>query len=202
MSKKLLTMGCCVLLNWNCAAFAEKETVSNPCSASASLFSLVDRPSKADSPCTVPMGYVMVETGYQYLDLIGGVNSQNFPQSMIRVGLPKNTEIFLFPPNYNIQTVSPSGGFSAMTVGLKHMFDYTDKWIFSAETLITPTSGSDAFGSGGTGVTVNGMASYAISNAVGATFMLGASSQTLSASSGSQRYNSINPDILLSWQLS
>ncbi|MBY0544380.1 MAG: transporter [Gammaproteobacteria bacterium] len=200
MNKRLLIV-ISGLLSLSQAAFADINEPENPCSSAASLFSLVDRPSKADSSCTIPYGDMMYEMGYQYLDLIGGGNLQNFPQITLRAGLPENTEIFALLPSYNVQSIAPTTGFGATTLGLKHVFHYSQQWIWTAEALLTPTSGSAAFGDDGASYTINGIAAYTINNSLSATFMLGFSSQTLPELSDGQRFTSLNPDALLSWQI-
>lgn len=178
------------------------STVSYPCSDSASIMSLVDRPSKADSTCTIPFKDAMVEMGYQYSSLIGGGNLQTLPQEVLRVGLPHHTEFVAILPTDNLQSFSPRAGFSATTLGLKKVFGYTDKWIWTAESLFTFHSGSQGFGSQDFGAALNGIVGYNFTSTVSATFMLGVTTQTLPALSGGERFNSINPDLLFSWQWS
>lgn len=195
----LLTSLCIILVCRN--GFAD-TTTPDPCGNSASMFAVVDRPSKADSACTIPYQKLMIEAGYQYLNLISGGNSQNFPQTAVRLGLPEDTELFILAPNYNIQSTSPTVGLGAASIGLKHVIGYNSKLIWTAETLFTAPTGSAAFGSDGIGVTVNGILTYNISSSFGATFMLGVTSLTLPQLSGGKRYTSVNPDLLLSWQIS
>lgn len=182
------------------SAFADLPT--NPCGSGSSFINLLDRPSKADSVCTAPAESVITEMGYQYGSLTGHGYYQSFPQAEVRVGLPQDTELYVLTPNYNVETVVPHAGFGATTVGMKHMFHYTDKTVWTAEAQVTPASGSAAFGSGNWGGAVNGLLGYSLTDSVSATIALGVSSQTLPSNWHSQRYNSFNPDTVLSWQLS
>ncbi len=175
--------------------------VPNPCSANAPMSALVDRPSKGDSVCTIPTASVMLENGYQYQHLTGGGHQQNFLESELRLGLPENTEFAIILPNYNVQSEEPGSGFAPTTFALKHVFGYTQDWIWTAEVLVSPNSGGDAFGSDKTAIAANGIVSYNFTDSVGATFQFGVSSQPEPPSSGSQRYTSVNPDLVLAWQL-
>lgn len=177
------------------------DTVNNPCASSNSILSFVNRPSKADNVCTAPSQSIISEMGYQYNNLIGSGSLQNFPQLELRAGLPADTELFIVAPTYNLETIEPHAGFAATTVGIKHVFDYTNKTIWTAEAEITPPSGSAAFGSGNWSGIVNGLLAYSFTPTLSATLQLGVSSQTWPSAYQSQRYNSFNPDGIVSWQL-
>ncbi|MDP1575094.1 MAG: transporter [Coxiellaceae bacterium] len=177
------------------------ETVINPCSGPTSLLNIIDRPTVGDSPCTVPYKKAVLELGYQYQSLRGGGRQQNAPDAEFRLGLPANNELAILLPNYSHQSINPSAGFSATTLGLKHQIGYTRNWITDIEGLFTLPTGSDAFGSHALGVAINGIAGYTINSAFNLTFMLGASSQTESNVNGGDRFSSINPDVVLTYTL-
>ncbi len=197
MKNKGYVLCCCVLI-LPISAFADLQ--NSACSSNSSLINFLDRPSKADSVCTAPSNSVITEMGYQYGWLTDTGNFQGFPQSEIRIGLPKDTELYVLPPNYYLESVRPHAGFTATTMGVKHMFSYNDKAVWAGEAQVTPTSGSAAFGSAAWGAAVNGLLGYNFTNSVSATFELGVSTQALPSSSDGERYNSINPDTVLSWQ--
>lgn len=190
---------CCSALLLSLPTFA--DTTANPCDANSSFLNLLDRPSKADSVCTAPPASVIFETGYQLANLTGPGSLQSFPQGEVRVGLPKDTELYVITPNYNHETIQPYTGFGPTTIGVKHMFHYTDKTVWSGEAQVTPASGNADFGSGNWGGAVNGLFSYSMTDALSITFQLGVSTQTLPSNYHSERYNSINPDTVLSWEL-
>lgn len=172
--------------------------IINPCNG---IISITDRPSKADSACAVPYGQFALEGGYQFLDLTGSGSAQNFPQLEFRVGLPLNNELVILPPNYNTQTIFPRSGWGATVVGIKHEIGYTNNLVGAVEGLVTLPSGSNAFGSDQTGGVLNGIATYSFTPAISATVMLGVSTQTLPTLSNGQRFDSFNPDVLISYEI-
>lgn len=173
----------------------------DPCQGPAALFSLVNRPSVADSACVVPFEKGLIESGVQYQNLKGGKRSYIVPQAELRLGLPAKTELAIIFPSYTHQTQPPHGGWGPAVVGLKHELGYNEKWLGSVEGLVILPSGSEAFGSDGLGGTINGIVDYNITNSLNLTFMLGISTQTQPYGSGGQRFNTINPDLLLAWQV-
>ena len=173
------------------------EPVDDPCS---NFLSLVNRPNAADSPCTIPNGHFDMEMGYQYQNNYPTGQGYNLPQANVRIGLPGNNELGLLM-NYNHQNISPSSGWNAPQVGLKHEIGYNDTWLEAVEGYITLPTGSAAFGSQSVGGTVNGIVTYSMNSAVSATLMLGLSSLTNPNFSGGQRYTSINPYVVFSWQI-
>ncbi len=175
-------------------AYAAK---GDPCT---NFLALVNRPSVGDSPCVVPYEKAILETGYEYLTLRGGGHGQDYPQAVFRVGLPAKNEIVAILPNYNIQSVKPRRGFNASQVGVKHEFGYNDFWIGSGEVYLILPSGGPNFGSEHAGVTVNGIVAYSFNDALALTLMLGLTSQTLPKSQGGDRFQSLNPDLLLAYQ--
>ena len=65
--------------------------------------------------------------------------------------------------------------------------------------VILPT-GSSLYGSSGVGGTLSGIAEWEITSNIAFTAMLGITSQTTSSSSGGERFTSLLPDLVLSWQ--
>lgn len=178
------------------AAYA---TDVDPCTGPNELLALVDRPTIGFSACTVPYKKAVLETGYQYQQLIQKGYQQNLPEAEFRLGLPSNTELTILLPNYIHQTVSPHSGFSGASAGLKHEFGFTDSTVYTGQFLIALPSGSNSFGSHGTGAQINAIVSHNLSEHVGVTGMLGVSSLTQSSGDGGGRYSSINPDLVLSY---
>ncbi len=187
-----LSVGC------NVNIFA--DTVTNPCGGASMLLNIVNRPTVSDSACVVPLKDVVIEAGYQYQKLThsGGVQ-QNFPQAQFRLGLPANNEFTVLLPNYIHQSKNSGSGLTATTVGLKHEIGYTQTWLGTVEALITLPSGSEAYGSKGTGAAFNGIVNYTFNPLFGLSFMLGVTSETESSLNGGGRFTSINPDLVLSY---
>lgn len=199
---RFIRPGCLLLLFLSMATLnASAGEVSDPCAGPSSLFALVNRPSAADSACVVPFEKGIIEGGVQYQNLKGGKKGYNLPQAELRLGLPLMTELVIVAPNYTRQTKIPHAGWGPTVVGLKHELGYNAKWLGAVEGLLTLPSGSEAFGSDSVGGTLNGIVDYSINDKLTLTFMLGISTQTLAYGSGGQRYNSLNPDLLLSWQI-
>lgn len=174
---------------------ASAEPIDNPC---AGLLSIVDRPTVGDSACVVPYKHIVLELGYQYQQLSQGAGQQqNFPEAEFRLGLPANNEFVFLPPNYIRQSMS--SGYTASTVGLKHQIGYNQHWLGAVEALVTLPSGSNNFGSDGTGAAFNGILSYTFNPQFNLTFMFGGSSQTLSRNDGGARFTSVNPDVVFTW---
>lgn len=191
--RKLLLLAFTFTLSMNTHA-----EIKNPC---ANMFNLINRPSVADSACVVAFGHGLAEMGYQYQTLRDSGHQQNLPELQLRLGLPFNNEINVFLPDHIRQTDKPHSGSTAAVIGLKHEYGYTDKWLFSIEALITQADGSDAFGSKHAGTTINAIYDYNMTDALTFTAVLGVSSLTQAGANGGQRFSSINPDVLLSWDI-
>lgn len=165
-----------------------------------SLLDILNRPSDADSACVVPNKKLVIESGFNYYELIGGGNAQLFPLAELRFGLPQDNELVVILPSYVHQSVSPISGWTATVVGVKHMVGYTKKIIFSISTLVILPSGNDDFGSAGFGDETNVILAINLSSTVGVTIQMGLSSSTLPQGEGGDRYNSFNPNVVLAWK--
>lgn len=175
---------------------SKEDTESCPCDG---LLSILNRPTIADSACVVPLNKVVAEMGYTYYNLSGGGVAHTFPQWVLRFGLLGSNEFVSILPTYVIQSVEPTSGWTATTLGLKHRFLYTKNQVVTFEALFTLPSGSYAFGSAGLGTTINGIFEYELTKTIALTTMLGVSSLTTPRQDGGERYNSFNPDVVLSW---
>jgi hypothetical protein len=192
-------------------AAGPQSGVADPCAGSGALFALVDRPTVGDSPCVVPTGQALLESGiarYVPHDASGSV--LGYPQLELRFGMPDNNEFVLLPPNINrVVTPLPGGGNaissggSATVIGLKHELGYNSRWISAGEMLVTLPSGSPDFGSAATGYAINGIAGYNLTPAFALTFMLGVTHLAAPANLQSGAYYwSLNPDLVATWQTS
>ena len=177
-----LLFGATVLALSTSGARAE-SLIADPCAGSSGLLALIDRPTVADNPCAVPPRSVVVEGGVQWSAARSGGRTVNLPEAVVRVGLDGRNELVVLAPNFFRQAGSgaDASGFGAATVGLKHELGYTERWLGAIEALATLPSGSAAYGSQHVGVAVNGIVSYAASDHVGLSLMLGVSSQTVAS---------------------
>lgn len=174
---------------------------SDPCGGPSALFNLLNRPSQLDSPCVVPFKKVILEAGYEYLSLIGGGRSQDYPEVVIRIGLPHQNEFIAILPDSNHQSVAPRTGYFPNVIGIKHEFGYTKYWLASVEGLLTLPTGGGAFGSNKYDPTINGIIQLSLTPSIALIFMLGVNWQSLPAINGGHRFTTINPDLVLSWQI-
>lgn len=172
----------------------------DPC---ASFLAVIDRPTTASSVCAVKSGQVVASMGFQYKEHYPeNGNSHNFPQPVVRFGLPASNELLILPSDYITQHVAgeTQSGYAATAVGLKHQFAPLAKLIYAGKGILALPSGDSNFGSDGLGFALNGIASYDLTTAISLTLMLGFSSQTTAANEGGERYDSFNPDLVISWQ--
>lgn len=137
-------------------------TVNNPCSGPSALLALINRPSFADSACTVPAGQRILESGYQYSWLHGGGIAQIWPIAQLRFGLPGNNEFAVLLPSEVQQNIAPRRGSTATTFSFKHEIGYNENWLGAAEIVMNMPNGSSAFGSKQVGTTVNGIVTYSM----------------------------------------
>jgi hypothetical protein len=189
-------------------AYAEEPEhleIQNPCGGPSALLSLLDRPTFSDSACAVPLGKAVLELGYQHADVRGegGGRADNYPQAEVRFGLPGRNEFKVLASNYTSQRSGipevASSGLSATAVGFKHELGYTSQWLGSVEAVVTLPSGNDAFGSRGLGALFSGIVAYSVTDQIGLSLQLGASSQTDPVSAGGGRFTSFNQFLTATW---
>lgn len=125
------------------AAISSNNT---PCGGPTDLLSFVDRPTIGDSACVAPEKSVVLESGYEYLRLLGGGNEQDYPEALLRFGLANRFEFNIFLPNSIHQTVFPYSGFEASSLGLKHELGSSSQWVTAIDGYILLPSGSANFG--------------------------------------------------------
>ncbi len=199
----MVLAGCGLLFGVSGAAAAKASPeVSNPCAGRSALLALLDRPTVSDSACVAAPGQTVVEAGYAHAALTGpGGSADNFPELELRYGLPRRNEFVFIPPNFNRQYGASGAlsGWSSTTIGIKHELGYTARWLGAVEALVTPASGSAAYGSANAGAAVNGIVAYAPSDTIGISLQVGMSSQTEPSLAGGSRYSSFNPLLTFTW---
>lgn len=174
------------------------DALNSFCEGPSSLLNLTNRPTNADSPCSTPLKHLVVQSGYQYVDLYSG-SQQNAPNSVLRLGIMPKTEVVLSLPNYIYQSTMSISGLSSTTLGTKYQFVYNQKWLLTGEILVTPSSGSSAFGNASTNAALVGIFEYIFNEQFTLTIQLSGSTQTASWLGGGNRYESINPDLVLAY---
>lgn len=174
--------------------------LADPCAGPSGLLAGLDRPTVGDSACVAKPGHAIVELGYA--DGHGGQGlTENGPQAELRFGLPHRNEFVLLPPNATYANNGHIGttSYSATTMGLKHEWGYTSRWIYASEVLFTtPSTEPAAAGSSGWGEAVNGIIGYSVTPRIAISLMLGA---TALYDQNNRRYTSINPDFVATWLL-
>ncbi|MHB1585855.1 MAG: transporter [Acidiferrobacteraceae bacterium] len=213
MNRKIVSahLVSCVIVGCLLATAAHASAARNPCAGPSALLALLDRPTISDSSCVVPNGKTVLEAGVargKFSSPPGG-RFDTLPNAELRAGLADNNELVWLPPNFQYQrtdgapgTAATNHGFGATVIGLKHEIGYDAHWQWTVEGLATLPSGSSFYGSHGAGAAFNGIVSYSPGGPFGVSLMLGATSQTEPTSAGGQRYQSINPDVTVTWQLS
>lgn len=181
------------------------------CSGPSGFLAVIDRPTAEDSGCLVPQGLADIEAGATAGKLYAapGGRFYTLPNLTLRWGLPDNSELVWLPPTFQHQSVSgapasPAArlrGFGPTTIGIKHMLGYSEHWQLTAEALATLPSGDSTFGSHGAGGAVNAIVSYG-SGPLGMSLMVGATSATEPTTAGGQRFQSFNPDLVVTWAAS
>lgn len=174
------------------------EDIPDPCTG---LLALMNRPSITGSACTVPNKQMVVEGGYQYLNLSGSSHGYIVPQAEIRVGLPNHNEFLISAPSYYHQTVAPRAGWSAVSLSAKHEVGYNANWLGAVEGIVTLPTGSEAYGSRAVGGTVDGIVMYTVNPDLSISAILGVSSTSVEYIQQGARFTTVNPDIFANWQL-
>lgn len=193
------------------ASRAHADSLVIPCTGPSGLLGLLDRPTVGDSSCVVPEGKAVAEAGFTLGRLSGMAgNIDTVPNLELRFGLADNSELVWLPPNYQYIWSGPRDGIAAVsqrglgptTLGIKHEIGFNAHWQWTAEALATLPSGDRQFGSHGLGGAVNGIVSYSSSGPLGVSLMLGVTSETDPAAAGGRRFQSVNPDLVVTWQSS
>jgi hypothetical protein len=195
---KILIIILFFLMTAKCFA-ASPVDPTDPCASG--LLAWINRPSPTGSPCVIPNKKMVIEGGYQYLRLPAGAYGYVTPQTELRFGLPHNNEFLILTPSFYHQTISPRAGWSGVTLSVKHEIGYNTRWLGAVEGLLTLPSGSDNYGTKALAGTVNGILMYTFDPVFSLTGMLGVMSQSVQYIQNGERFTSINPDIVASWQL-
>lgn len=187
---------------------AQAANPSPACGGPSGFLAVIDRPTAADSACVVPQGMSAIEAGATAGNLYGtpGGSFYTLPNLALRWGLPGNSELVWLPLNFQHQSLDGGAavpattlrGFGATTIGFKHALGYTEHWQWTAEALATLPSGDSTFGSHGLGGAVNAIIGYG-NGPFGVSLMVGVTSQTEPTAAGGQRFQSFNPDLVMTW---
>lgn len=178
------------------------------CSGPSGFLAVIDRPTAEDSGCVVPPQRLDVEAGANAGNLYPAPGGKLYllPSLALRWGLPGNSELVWLPPGFQYQSVAGGPGaaaatvrgFGPTTIGFKHVLGYSEHWQWTAETLATPPSGDSTFGSHGLGGALNAIVGYG-GGPLGVSLQMGVTSQTAPTAAGGQRFQSFNPDLVVTW---
>lgn len=183
------------------------SVTNDPCAGPSAMLALLDRPTIADSACSVKPHRIVLEIGYdnQITHEPSGQRLVDYPQAEWRYGLPHGWEAKVFWPNFNELTpLSAAGGtnkgLSDAGIGVKKEFGYFGNWVFAADTRIDFQTGAEPFTNGGTQVTVNGIASYNVTPQFGLAGQLGVARLAQRDAGGrTQYYYTLEPMVVASY---
>lgn len=183
------------------------SAMDDPCAGSSAMLALLDRPTIADSACSVKPYRTVLEIGYdnQITHKPSDQRLVDYPQAEWRYGLPHGWEAKVFWPNFNRLTpLSPSQatskGLSDAGIGVKKEFGYFGNWVFAADTRIDFPTGAEPFTNGGTQITVNGIASYNVTPQFGLAGQLGVARLAQRSPGGqTQYYYTLEPILVASY---
>ncbi|WP_058532983.1 transporter [Legionella saoudiensis] len=164
------------------------------------LLDLTNSPSKIDSACAVPFKKIIIESNYIYQNLYDSSGTQkNYPNAILRIGLPSNNELFVLPPNYIKQTRFPHRGVSITSLGLKHSFSYQENWLFALEEVVDLPSGSYYYGTAAWGENIKAIITSLITKKLTLSTMLGVSHSGDPAGFKGRTFYSFNPIVTLAY---
>lgn len=186
---------------------ADSGLSSDPCAGPAALLALLDRPTIADSACSVKPGRTVLEIGYdnQIAHQPADQRWVDYPQAEWRFGLPGGWEFKFFGPNYNrLSSLDGTGstvtGYNDAGFGVKYEFGYFGNWTFAADTRVDVPTGNRAFTYGAPQLTVNGIVSYSVTPQFGLGGQLGVASLSVENADGSSaRYYSLEPMLVATY---
>jgi hypothetical protein len=179
----------------------------DPCDG---LLATLDRPTVADSACSVKRGQAVVEMGFQSATIKGSDISRLslLPQAELRYGLGDGWELKLFPPNYLTTTLRPAvagpqlSGFGDTAFGVKKQIGTYGALVFTTDAKITLPTGNRAFSDGGLEGNVQGIVAYSITPQLGVSALLGVSTLTNRGDDGRvNRFTSFNPSVVVTYQI-
>ena len=159
-----------------------------PCEQSGAIGAIVDRPgigrptANNGSPCVVPWGHLLVESGYRNQQTSGADGTSVlvvYPLALLRVGVGGRWEVALQPPAQAIRsgaslggTFDPAVGSEDAGLGIKRMLDdratFQDAVEFFATSPTGAPTGSVGFSTGGATYTLSYTAAFPLSSIFGA----------------------------------
>lgn len=171
------------------------------CGENATLFNITDRPSIADSVCVVPYGKQILEFAFSTQKTLTPSNQvYHFPDMEYRLGIPKDNEIYLVLPTRLMQSAFPHSGFATTTIGIKHtVYTKSDTLLLAVESSVSPPGGGTYYGNKNWEANVAAIMTYNFKIPLSYTFMLGFSSLTTASAFGGDRYDTVNPDLVISY---
>jgi hypothetical protein len=151
--RTLLTCGVFVVVVTGAMAM---QAQPQPCGTRSPSTIATDRPQVTSSSIVVPCGSLQFENGFQETSS-GGQRSYDFPETAVRFGMLRRTELRLAVPNYfqNANTTSGfANGFGDMSVGFKQQLGPLHGFDVSVIPFVSLPTGADAISSHGYDPTV------------------------------------------------
>jgi len=127
-----------------------------------------NRPSFMFSPLAVPRGSVQLESGTLYTGLRHGQWAYDIPETQVRVGLLKKTELQFFVPTFFLSRGATSYQYrlsDLAEIGLKQQIPVGSKLNLAVIASVSPPTGSASLaGGGGTIPVIRLPAAYALND--------------------------------------
>ena len=155
------------------------------CGANAQSQIATDRPQITNSSVVVPCGSLQFENGFEETGA-GGQHSPDFPETSIRLGVARKTELRVGVPNYyrNANGTSGADGFGDLSLGFKQQLGPIAGFDLSLIAAVSLPSGANSISSHGYDPTVQLPWSHALTKAWTVAGQLGVTAPTQSR----QRY--------------
>ncbi len=143
-----------VLAGQIAAAFT-RTAGAQTCGANAQSSIATDRPQITNSSVVVPCGSLQLENGFEVTGS-GGQRSPDFPETSVRLGVARRTELRMSVPDYvrNAAGTSGANGFSDLSVGFKQQLGPVAGFDISLIPSVSLPTGANSISSHGYDPTV------------------------------------------------
>jgi Putative MetA-pathway of phenol degradation len=139
----------CVLLASTLAGLLPLHGQNQPSSVVAAGPIATDRPAVTNSSVVVPAGALQVENGFLETKS-QGQSVVDAPESLVRFGVAKKTELRVTLPDYFLNTSGgPGSGFGDLAIGVKEQLGPARRFDVSAILFLSLPTGARGVSSGG-----------------------------------------------------
>ncbi len=142
-------------LVWLMLGSSAVDAKAQQCGDGAQTPISTDRPQVTNSSVVVPCGSLQFENGVQVTGA-GGQHGPDFPETSVRFGIARKTELRFATPNYfrNDPTASGANGFSDLALGFKQQLGPVRGFDVSVVGSVSLPTGANALSSHGYDATV------------------------------------------------